>query len=277
MAGRGSLLAGFFYGWDMRSNFDEALERVLASEGGFVHHPKDPGGPTNKGITLAVYSAFKRRQCSIDELKQITEKEVADIYRAQYWNAVRGDDLPSGLDYAAFDYAVNSGAGRASRDLQKAIGQTPDGVIGAVTLQAIRERSIGQIIDALCDRRLAFLKTLKTWSTFGKGWGSRVEIVRAAALRMSAGEAYGLIEMVAGGGKAREQDVSFLRTPEGKAKATTIVGSVGVAASQVASAIEPLSSRWQWIGVAAVALAAIGIVASVIVQNMKTPTVSEVA
>jgi lysozyme family protein len=259
----------------MQDNFDEALERVLASEGGFVNHPRDPGGPTNRGITLATFSAFKRKPQTIDALKAITEDDVAAIYRAQYWNAVKGDDLPAGLDYALFDYAVNSGAGRAIRDLQAAIGVTVDGVMGAMTLAAIRSRDPAQIIASIQDRRLAFLKTLKTWRTFGRGWASRVEIVRTAALAMSAGIEGGVIEIVSASGKAREQDVSAIRTPQGKAKAAALVGAIGTGATQIATTIEPLSAQWQWIGAAAVALAIVGVIAGLVVQQMQTPPVPE--
>jgi lysozyme family protein len=167
-----------------------ALKLVLAFEGGLVNNPKDPGGKTNKGITQAVYDAWRKNRLLIQrDVSLIDDSEVAAIYDAQYWDRVKGDALPSGLDYAVFDYAVNSGADRAVEDLQRTINANAtyygvsaslavDGEIGESTMAAIamacRKDADGLII-AYCDRRLAFLKTLKAFGTFGKGWTRRVE------------------------------------------------------------------------------------------------------
>ena len=99
----------------MQSNFARALANVLVHEGGFVNHPKDPGGATNKGITIATFRKWVKRDGTIDDLKNISAADVAKVYRKHYWDKVRGDDLPSGVDYAVFDYAVNSGPGRAAK------------------------------------------------------------------------------------------------------------------------------------------------------------------
>ena len=261
----------------MRKNFENALDRVLAVEGGYSNHAKDPGGPTNRGVTLATFSAFKRRPCSIAELRSISELDVSAIYKAQYWDAVKGDDLPAGLDYVLFDYAVNSGPGRAVRELQHAVGIQADGVMGAMTMQSVKARDPAQVIAAVCAQRLAFLKTLKTWRTFGNGWSTRIEIVRTAGLAVSAGLEGGAIEMTASAGKAREQDVSQLRTPEGRAKIVTAVGAIGACASQVAGTIEPLAGQWSWVGAAAVCLAVVGVIAGIVAQQLKPNSVPEVA
>lgn len=170
----------------MKDNFQSALAAVLKHEGGYVNHPKDPGGATNKGVTQAVYDASRRRWGNgTRSVKAITDSEVASIYRTQYWDAVAGDELPSGLDYAVFDYAVNSGPSRAIRHLQTALGVSSDGVMGPTTLNAAKLRSVKRTISDLCDIRMRFLRNLKTWSTFGKGWERRVTDVEAKALRMA--------------------------------------------------------------------------------------------
>lgn len=170
----------------MKANFQAALTAVLKHEGGYVNHPKDPGGATNKGVTQAVYDASRKKWgYSTRSVKFITPEEVGVIYRIQYWDAVAGDELPSGLDYAVFDYAVNSGPSRAIRHLQIALGVTPDGVLGPKTLEAAKLRSVKRTIEDLCDIRMRFLKGLKTWSTFGRGWERRVTDVEAMALRMA--------------------------------------------------------------------------------------------
>jgi len=168
----------------MNTNFDKCLALVLIHEGGFVNHPRDPGGATNRGVTQAVYDAYRKtRGRGQQSVKFITDDEVKAIYKFQYWDRVQGDLLPRGLDYAVFDFAVNSGVGRASKYLQAVLGVAQDGVIGAKTLAAVQ--SPYNAINALCDRRMSFLRNLKTFLTFGKGWTRRVQDVRAHALEMA--------------------------------------------------------------------------------------------
>ena len=168
----------------MISNFDKSLELVLKHEGGFSDHPSDPGGKTMKGVTQAVYDAYRKtRARPVQSVKFITDDEVKAIYRFQYWDRVQGDLLPAGLDYAVFDFAVNSGVGRASKYLQAVVGTPQDGVIGARTLAAIQSPT--NAINALCDRRMSFLRNLRTFLTFGKGWTRRVTDVRKHALEMA--------------------------------------------------------------------------------------------
>ena len=92
----------------MKQNFDQSLEMLLHHEGGYVWHPEDPGGETNLGVTRAVYEQWVGRQVMDGEMKRLTVSDVAPIYKKNYWDRIRGDDLPSGLDFAAFDWAVNS-------------------------------------------------------------------------------------------------------------------------------------------------------------------------
>lgn len=168
----------------MKSNFEKALAAVLVHEGGYVNHPRDPGGATNKGVTQAVYDGYRRRQGKPGQsVRLISEAEIGAIYKFQYWDMVRGDDLPSGVDYAVFDFAVNSGVSRAAKYLQRVVGTPQDGVIGVRTLGAIK--STAYTINALCDRRMGFLRTLRIFPTFGRGWTRRVDDVRKHALAMS--------------------------------------------------------------------------------------------
>lgn len=171
----------------MEGNFDKALRYVLEHEGGYVNHPKDPGGATNRGVTQKVYDAY-RVKLGVEKrsVKDISPEEVSAIYRRQYWNAVKGDELPSGVDYAVFDFAVNSGVFRATRYMQQVASVSDDGVIGPMTLQAVRSLKPSEFIDALCDRRMTFLRKLPTFTVFGLGWTRRVHGVRAAAKDMAA-------------------------------------------------------------------------------------------
>lgn len=115
----------------------------------------------------------------------MTRARAAEIYRADFWAKVRGDDLPDGLDMVAFDAAVNSGPSRGAKWLQCALRVEVDGAIGPETLRAARTEIPSQVIIRATESRMAFLRNLKTWRTFGKGWTRRVDSVRTVALEMA--------------------------------------------------------------------------------------------
>ncbi len=163
----------------------EALSRVLTHEGGYVNHPKDPGGPTNKGVTQRVYDAYRRgKSLGAQSVQQISVKEVADIYDRQYWDAVKGDDLPAGIDYVLFDGAVNSGPKQSIIWLQRALGPVykgrVDGTMGMTTIAAVNAvNDLDALVGRICDQRLNFMRHLNTWPVFGRGWSARVAEVRS--------------------------------------------------------------------------------------------------
>lgn len=178
----------------MKSNFDLWLSEVLKHEGGFVDHPKDPGGATNKGITIGT---LKRLKIDVDgdgdsdlaDLKKLRHSDVARVYRLFYWDAVRGDLLPSGLDFCVADFAVNSGVSRAVQHLQRALGVTADGDLGPRTMAALEGADVARLINKVCDSRLAFMKQARhrvtkelLWPQFKNGWSRRVAEVRALSL-----------------------------------------------------------------------------------------------
>jgi lysozyme family protein len=169
-----------------KSRFDICLDAVLLYEGGYADHPADPGGATNLGITHKTLARWRRVSpwwaLPKSEVQALLRTEAAKIYRASYWDRIQGGQLPPGLDVALFDFAVNSGPHRAIRMLQAELDVAADGQIGPLTLDAIERRPAGQLINELCDRRLAFLNRLSTFATFGKGWTNRVAAVRNAAL-----------------------------------------------------------------------------------------------
>ena len=166
----------------MKENFARCLPEILRHEGGWADHPKDPGGATMKGITIGTYRQWKGRAVTKAELRAIPDEEVAAIYRRNYWDKVRGDDIPAGLDLVAFDAAVNSGPARGARWLQTALGVAADGKIGPKTIAAAQAADAATAINRALDIRLSFLRGLKTWPTFGKGWSARVAGVRKVAL-----------------------------------------------------------------------------------------------
>jgi lysozyme family protein len=169
----------------MERNFQKALAAVLVHEGGWSDHPADPGGATMKGVTLANFRRYVKADATKSDLRKITDEQLAMVYRRFFWDAVAGAVLPDGVDYAVFDFAVNSGPKRAAEYLQRVVGATPDGKIGPATLKAVGTVSKNAVIGGLCDARMAFLQRLGTWPTFGKGWTRRVEGVRTLALTLA--------------------------------------------------------------------------------------------
>ena len=151
---------------------------VLASEGGYVNHPRDPGKATNMGITIATLRAWRGTKVTNEDVRNLTQAEALAIYKAQYWDTVRADLLPLGLDYLTFDYAVNSGPARAIKDLQRTVGADADGVIGQKTLSKIKEyiskNGMKALLNAYATRRWNFVQGLSTFSTFGNGWRRRI-------------------------------------------------------------------------------------------------------
>lgn len=170
----------------MKANFESALQAVLHHEGGFVNHPSDPGGMTNLGVTKAVWEEWVGHPVDEKAMRALTPAEVAPMYKAKYWDKIKGDDLPEGVDYAVFDAAVNSGPGRAAKWLQACVGVDPDGGIGPKTLAAVVKFAPTTLVEDYAKRRLSFLMDLPHWGTFGKGWSRRVTEVQNTASTMLA-------------------------------------------------------------------------------------------
>lgn len=168
----------------MKSNFDAALAAVLHHEGGFVNHPSDPGGMTNLGCTKKVWEEWVGHAVDEQTMRNLKPADVAPLYKAKYWDKIKGDDLPNGVDYVVFDCAINSGPGRAAKFLQEVVGVTADGAIGPGTLKAVAAMPAAQIVELYRAKRLSFLESLPTWGTFGKGWGRRVNEVAAVGSKM---------------------------------------------------------------------------------------------
>ncbi len=168
----------------MQSNYDKCLETILHHEGGYVNHPKDPGGETNLGVTKRVYEDFGGTK----DMKDLTVDDVAPIYKKEYWDRVKGDELPSGLDLCVFDFGVNAGTGRAAKYLQSMIGSTPDGGIGPNTLKAlglyIEDMGVEATITEYQSRRQDYYEGLAHFPTFGKGWTRRVSETTELAMDM---------------------------------------------------------------------------------------------
>jgi len=168
----------------MLSNFPASLALVLQSEGGFVNHKFDPGGVTNLGVTRNVWKEWVKHDVDETEMRSLTPEMVTPLYKARYWDAVKADDLPRGVDYAVFDSAVNMGPFRAAKLLQAALGVTVDGSIGRATIAAATAADPTELLEAFNQGKEAFYKSLPTFQTFGKGWLNRIAHVQESAERM---------------------------------------------------------------------------------------------
>ena len=157
----------------MKSNFDKCLAMLLEHEGGYVNSKHDRGGMTNLGVTRRVYEDWMDRPVTEQEMRDLTPDDVAPIYKKNYWDRVKGDQLPSGVDWCAFDWAVNSGSGRPAKAIQRAVGATQDGAIGNQTLGLIAEKEPKFIIDYVYTVRQSFYESLDDFKHFGRGWSRR--------------------------------------------------------------------------------------------------------
>jgi lysozyme family protein len=165
-------------------NYEESLRRVLQHEGHYSNHPNDPGGPTNFGITLADYRRYINPVATALDVRMMGINDAKKIYRTRYWDIQHCDRMPSGVDYCMFDYGVNSGVGRSQKVIQRILKVTVDGIIGAKTLAALNAQDPQFVVLAICRERMGFLRALRTWPVFGRGWFRRVNEVQDAALAM---------------------------------------------------------------------------------------------
>ena len=168
----------------MNNNYDHCLEMLLEHEGGFVNHPKDPGGITNLGITKKVYEDWVGHSVSKQDMENLTRKDVAPIYKKNYWDRGCCDDLPSGVDWSVFDWGVNSGMSRAAKALQRIVAVKADGGIGPMTLQAVANFKPEILINKMHSNRQNFYEKLQTFEAFGRGWTRRNNQTKEAALEM---------------------------------------------------------------------------------------------
>lgn len=147
-------------------NFDQAFEKVIGHEGGYVNNPADPGGETNFGISKRSYPR--------EDIKAMTLDRAKLIYRSDYWNRAGCDVVPDAMKFHLFDMAVNSGVTTAIKILQRAVGQTDDGLLGPLTLQALQSSDITRLVMRFNAKRLLLLTEQSAWPAFGKGWVKRV-------------------------------------------------------------------------------------------------------
>lgn len=163
----------------MQTDFELPYKYTAAYEGGYVNHPRDPGGATNRGITQRTYNAWLRKNGhKTRDVRHITDNEVKSIYYHEYWRAANCNLLPRGVDFVVYDAAVNSGVSRSVRWLQAIVGTAVDGINGSKTQDAVdmyvAAHGPDRLIERLCYTRLDFVQSLDTFDVFGKGWTRRI-------------------------------------------------------------------------------------------------------
>ena len=242
--------------------FDRSLAKVLVHEGGYSNNPKDPGGATLNGVTQAVYDTYRRTVGAPKRpVKQMEKHERDDIYRTRYWNLIKGDSLPVGVSYVVFDGAVNSGVSQSVKWLQRALGINADGVIGPQTINAAKDHpNHDRLIADICERRMAFLKALKTWSTFGKGWKARVDGVRAVGQAWASGNVGPEIARVEGA----EAKASITDAKEAPPKAPGDIAAGGGTISAIIAQTQEQLTPYVNIGFVAKAAAVLTIAGAVV-------------
>ncbi|SFJ54841.1 Lysozyme family protein [Bosea sp. OK403] len=250
--------------------FAKALKVVLVHEGGKVDHPKDPGGRTNQGVIQRVYDGYRARKGRPKRDVYLMESAERDeIYRAQYWDAVRADDLPAGVDYVVFDGAVNSGPAQSVKWLQRALGGVKvDGALGEATLAAVATHpDHDALIAAICQRRMAFLKALSIWPTFGKGWTARVSGVRTIGWAWASGSV-GPAPVHAAGGSAKAtldqaRPLPAMAGGDAAIGGGMATGGLGGVLQQAQDALSPLAGNSTIIGNIVAALVVAGAVITI--------------
>jgi lysozyme family protein len=178
----------------MIENWKQAFEQMLASEGGFTDDVRDPGnklpdgrpGSTMLGVTQHNWENHVGHQVTHDQMRKLTPADVEPLYKRKYWDAVRADELPGGVDYLIFDMGVNAGPGRSIKLLQTALGLNADGGLGPITMAAVQAADPIDLIDKFSQAKEDFYRSLSTFDVYGKGWLNRVAAVKVKAGSMLA-------------------------------------------------------------------------------------------
>lgn len=258
----------------MKEDYSKAEGTILVYEGGYSDNPKDPGGATMKGITQATFNSWNARHgVAQAPVKTISDATVAAIYKADYWTRLDCDDMPAGVDLCLFDAAVNSGVGGATAWAQGVVGLPTDGDFGPKTKAAILAADPETFIRGFNSHRLATLKRLPTWSTFGKGWAARIsngQKIELAWAQAGEGPDPVMVDTIGGHQKARATDIPVNKTRVIAANITTAGSAVGAGVAQAGQSITSLTDTFAWMKYVLAGLTCVGAVTTLIVYLTKT-------
>lgn len=262
----------------MKQDFDAAMKIELVFEGGKCDDPIDPGGRTNQGIIQREFSAYLRAKGQQPaDVYTMTDAERDEIYRKQYADRIKFDDLPPGVDLVILDGAINSGVGQSIKWAQRSLGLIADGVMGVVTLEAIQNCSDHDVLIAsICERRILFLKSLKTFYHFGPGWTKRVNTLKAKGQAWAMGSVGPAVVYIPDGHRKAKISEAKTAPPRAPADAVAAGGTVTTTLSGLQTTLAPMQGSpfadhiITYIGIAAVVLACFGVLYGVYARRKKT-------
>lgn len=214
----------------MQANETSCISRCLIHEGGYTNDPQDPGGPTNWGITIWDARLYWKKSATAADVRAMPKSVAITIYEKKYWDALQCDDLPSGVDDSIFDYGVNSGIARSGKVLRRVVGViTDDWRVTPKVLDQVRKRNPADLVNAINDERMRFLRSLRTFPHFGGGWTRRVTEVRAFDLGLAKKQPVTLPQVsaeVQAAGRGKLPEPTLLKVTK-KAAVPAVVGGAG--------------------------------------------------
>lgn len=247
-----------------KGNFPACHGVTLAYEGGFTNDRRDPGNWTGGKVGVGVLKGTKYGVAANSypdlDIENLTVADVLPIYEKNYWRPIQGDQLPAGVDLSVYDFGVNSGVSRASKYLQSVVGVTPDGKIGAMTIDAVRDMLGKDVIQKLCRKRLGFVQGLSTFKVFGKGWSKRIADVEAKSVAM-------WLRLATAAKPERQKEI--LRDDAAKAEAGAKQQQAGGGAAAGGGAVAgggdvAMNGELSWIVVAVIVVAVVVAVAAIV-------------
>ena len=160
-------------------SINDLIDDILRREGGFVDHKNDRGGATKFGITQDTLTQWRGEPVSVEDVRRLEFDEAAEIYAARYVTQPKFDQIPyDSVTALVVDCGVNHGVSRATRWLQKAADVNTDGMVGPVTLSAVKECDPGDLYRAILADRSSFYGRIITndpsQAAFAAGWANRL-------------------------------------------------------------------------------------------------------
>lgn len=259
------------------AGFKRAMPYLLVHEGGKVDHPSDPGGRTNQGVTQRVYNGYRvRKNLKTRDVYLMTAAERDAIYREQYWSVIKADQLPAGVDYVIFDGAVNSSPVQSIKWCQRALAEAGvyggkiDGHMGEGTLAAIElHPNHDKLIEKICVRRVIFLRALKTWPVFERGWTKRVADVKRVGQLYASGETKVALPEFEAGANERAEITDAAQPPAtapgdmAAAGGAPIGGGVAETVNKTQDALAPAIGVSDWIDTIYATLVVVGVAVTI--------------
>lgn len=258
-----------------KHRWKESLQKVLVHEGGYTNDARDPGNwtggkagqgqlkGTKKGISAASYPNL--------DIKNITDTQIEFIYKRDYWDVIRADDLPGGVDYCSFDFGVNSGNHRSAQHLQRAVGAKVDGKVGPETISKAKSADPVETVRKICLSRITFLRTLSIFTTYGRGWLRRVNEVESVGVRWAAQDV-GLNPDTALGGEADKANNASKNQAGGAAGSGAAGGAGGAATGAQGVDLNSLADVLVTAGIIVVFGVAVFLVARSMVNRQRAAT-----